>query len=266
MRRGGTRALVGALLTAGVVWALPAAAQTDATTQPATPAAQSPATPVDPAAPPAPAPAEAQPAPTGDPAASPATPAPAAPTADAQSSTADLTATASSDGPSADAKKRRRRRGPERAMNTISANLAGVPFGLYGASFERALNERFSLNVDAVGVLVNRATPRGRTTVTGIALAASFRWFILGKAPVGLFLGPNLGLENLSIRETIGSARGSTGSLGGELGYAHIFWNRLYLGASAGAVATLGPVSISGPQFSGLGWRPFLRANLGVAF
>lgn len=275
MNRGGTRVLWTAVVAACAVWTAPVLAQTAAdATQQATPAAQPEAAQPGAAQPATPQPETPSPAPDASGAAAPAEP-PAPASADtatqpqpidgAQANPADLTATAT-DQPAQETRQRRRRRGPARAMNSISTNVAMMPFGVFTGSFERALTDRFSLNVDAVGAWINKETPRGRTRITGLGLAINFRWFILGKAPAGLFTGPLLRLENLTVRETISGGRGTTGGAGAEIGYSHLFWDRLYLAASGGAEGLVGPVSLNGVQLFGWGWRPFIKANVGVAF
>lgn len=168
--------------------------------------------------------------------------------------------------PAPKAPRRRRHRGPDRSMNTLSVNLIRPFFFEFSGSLERAMTDLFSLNLDVTYAFANRASPRGVTTVAGFSFAGNARFFLLGKAPSGLFVGPDLEVLSLTVRQTFGEAAGTTFGIGAEAGYAIVLWKYLYLSASAGAEGLFGYVAYSGALPRGIGWAPILKANAGVAF
>lgn len=142
---------------------------------------------------------------------------------------------------------------PEGRRFVVTAQVLPWVAGIYSGGVEMRLNERFSLGLGAQTAALTFITEQNEVTSTtqvlGVGLQPGFSYFLVGKAPSGLWVGPKLELAYVALSTATRSAsptgsRFSTSTsgftYGGHvmIGYNAIFANGLTLTGGLGLGAT----------------------------
>lgn len=150
--------------------------------------------------------------------------------------------------------------------NTATFNVAAAAFGIYSMALERAMIPQLSIVLE--GGLIQRdfTTPRGTSTVSGFGFAVSGRYFPFGEAPNGLYVGPDVTAYNLTVREPVANAKGTSVGFGAWVGYNFTFFQWLHIAPALGGNVTVGPVGLNGKLYRGKALTPLARLGVGFAF
>jgi len=191
----------------------------------------------------------------------------------------------------------------EHRTKLISVQPIAWIFGVYGIGFEVAITNRLSfvsgLNFYAFSFMTSQSQAAGGPTtfststtvnVLGGLVQPGIAWFLVGRAPTGLWLSPKVEFGYISVgtssnfnNGTFMNASSTTTSgfvlgMQGMVGYTHAFdiglaiqlgvglgWNYTPLSSSSSSTSTGGPVVTQpGTPFSFLG--SFGRVSVGIGW
>ncbi|HVE86434.1 MAG TPA: hypothetical protein VND93_26440 [Myxococcales bacterium] len=152
---------------------------------------------------------------------------------------------------------------PPGAQNTITLNPLALRYQQLGIEYERALGPVFSIYLSpqaAYGV-------RGGASSLQVGAEAGLRVFFLGKAPVGLWIGPEVSGTYGRVSSD-GVTRWGVGTgVGGGAGWTLVFFDRFALSVGFAAVYRSVPDLESVDEtIPGVEFLPLPRLAFGVAF
>lgn len=154
----------------------------------------------------------------------------------------------------------------EGPLNTLTVNSLGLLIGSVYIEYERALSERLSWYAGPSYFGLDPGSADGDWTLRLFRLSSGVRLFLLGRAPEGLFLGPevSVGYIELDTKSTIASA--TTWSAGGMLGYTWLIGDLVDLSLGLGLEHLSASTSYDGETYGSSGLLPMLRLSIGAAF
>lgn len=108
-------------------------------------------------------------------------------------------------------------RAPQEARNAFFVNPILAPFGIYSVAYERVMNDRMAIDVDA-GFADFRDRSVGTTITTGrVGVAPHF--FLTKAAPRGLYIAPGIDVERVNVTGDY-TGTGTAGIVSSIAGYA----------------------------------------------
>lgn len=156
--------------------------------------------------------------------------------------------------------------------NTLTWAPLDLLVGTIRFEYEHALAQFLSVHVTAGALLfegLGVTIPEG-ASYYALAGGLGARFFMLGHAPEGFWIGPRAQLAYANVKIDDASGSGVGYSAGGELGYTFLFGDAFVLSAGGGvayydidAEATDGTTTVTAGT---TGLAPTLRMNLGFAF
>jgi len=152
---------------------------------------------------------------------------------------------------------------PPAPQNTITLNPLALRFQQLGIEYERALGPVFSIYLAPQGAYGRQ----GGSSSLSLGAELGLRVFFLGKAPVGLWIGPELS-GTYGRQSSGGVTRSGFGfGVGGGAGWTLVFFDRFALSVGFAAVSR-GVPDLQGAleALPGVEFLPLPRLAFGVAF
>jgi hypothetical protein len=140
--------------------------------------------------------------------------------------------------------------------NVISVAPFSVMLGSFGAEYERVVSDPISLtfNADYRWMSLDGLDGGGSLATSVVGLNVGAHFFMLGKAPSGLWLGPELGTIVAAGRDQNGSVVAAVPRFAMQVGYTGIIADVLSVSVGAGL------------QMISVVPLPAARLSLGLAF
>lgn len=154
---------------------------------------------------------------------------------------------------------------PEPEVAPAHIVLADLGLHVVGLGYQRTLGTRVALSV-SVGLYDPWTVTDEVGDIRGAYVRARAYFFLVGRAPEGLWVSPFAQAAIVSGRRADGPALGGAAASGVALGYAFLIADHFHLGVGAGGQWHVADVSEDDapPSFSELGWH--IDLTLGYAF